>query len=441
MRTAAGLLAAAVAAAGLWGCGPAPVGKVYERAVQQLKAGETGAGMAGLEEVLSREPEGSFAGEAWNWMGLAKWAAGDKAGAAEAFGRAMEASPGDWRPPYNLAQLELERGNDAEVMPLLKQADKLNPNSTEVPLLLADVLTRKGQWGRAKSVYYQVEKRDPQSAAAATGLGRVFLLEGDPGRAETEFMRALETEKDYGPALYNLGVLNALADGGAERAGEYFRRYLEADAGGARADAAQRRLGGEAVEQSSFAAGPGDGSAKSAGEAAGWWRKAVEERSESAAVRALEVALETHDAQGGEIARRAAEGFPNSAEVQLAAGEWWEGAGESAKAMGAYKRAQALDPENAEALRALARAAGAAGEDDVAGMALMRLVKLEPGNADALWGLAETFGDKLGMTGKGATAYKAFEKRFPADPRAEEVRARVAALEAAAAAEKEEETR
>ncbi|MBR6022872.1 MAG: tetratricopeptide repeat protein [Kiritimatiellae bacterium] len=433
-KTWTGLWAAAALA---WaGCGPAPVGKVYERAVSQLKAGETGEGIAGLEEVLEREPDGAFAGEAWNWLGLAKRASGDLDGAAKAFGRAMGASPGDYRPAFNLARLELERGNADAALPLLKQADQLNPAGPEVPLLLGDLLTRKGQWARAKSAYYQAEKRDPQSAAAATGLGRAFWLEGDAARAETEFMRALEIEKDYGPALYNLGVLNAASDGGAERAGEYFRRYLEAEPAGERADAARRRMGGEALEQTSFAAGApqkeGSGGAETA---AGAWKKAVEERSETAAAHALELARESRDPQGAEIAKRAASGFPNSADVQLAAGGVWEENGDMASAMGAYKRAQALDPENADALWALARAAGKAGEDDVAAMALMRLVKLEPGNADALWGLAETFGEKLGMTGKGATAYKAFEKRFPADPRAAEVRARVAALEAAAAAE------
>ena len=82
----------------------------------------------------------------------------------------------------------------------------------------------------------------------------------------------------------------------------------------------------------------------------------------------------------------------------------------------------------------LARASAALEEYDTAVISLRKLVQLEPGNADAQWELAETYGDKLGMTGKGAAAYRDFEQRFPADTRAAEVAARVKALEAAAAA-------
>lgn len=72
----------------------------------------------------------------------------------------------------------------------------------------------------------------------------------------------------------------------------------------------------------------------------------------------------------------------------------------------------------------LARAAGAAGEDDVKERALIELLKLEPDNPDALWALAGVLGEKLEATGKEGTMYKAFEARFPDDPRAKEAAAR-----------------
>ena len=82
----------------------------------------------------------------------------------------------------------------------------------------------------------------------------------------------------------------------------------------------------------------------------------------------------------------------------------------------------------------LARASSALEEYDTAVVSLRKLVQLEPGNAEALWALAETYGEKLGMTGKGAAAYRDFERLFPSDSRAGEVAARVKALEEAAAA-------
>jgi len=166
--------------------------------------------------------------------------------------------------------------------------------------------------------------------------------------------------------------------------------------------------------------------------AAAAWERAVAEHSETAALRALDLALSSNDPQGPEIARRAQEEFRDSAAVQTAAGNCWEKSGDPAAAMEAFMRAQTLDPENADALWALARTAGAAGRTGVEGGALVRLVKLEPRNADALWALAETSAEKLESMGKGLTLFKAFAKRFPDDPRAEEAAQRVADMEKAA---------
>ena len=95
-------------------------------------------------------------------------------------------------------------------------------------------------------------------------------------------------------------------------------------------------------------------------------------------------------------------------------------------------RAQALEPENPMVLLDLARASSALEEYDTTVISLRQLVQVEPGNADALWELAATYGEKLGMTGKGVGAYRDFERLFPADPRAADVPAKVQALEAAA---------
>jgi len=424
---AAGAAGAALLAAA--GCGEAPVAKVYDRALAHLRDGETGRAAAELEEVLAREPDGERAGDAWNRLGMARKALGETDAAAKAFEAAAERDPSDWTPPYHLAMIELERGNIDRAAPLLKQAAQLHAEGEEVMLLLADTLTRMGKLERAKSAYFQAEKRNPQSAAAATGLGRVLLLEGDAARAETEFMKALEIDKDYAPALYNLGVLHSMREGQGEQAAVYFRRYLDAAPEGERAAAAKERLGGASIPQTGFGGGAGSGGGADAQEL---WKRAEAEKSPSLAARALEAAQASGDPMAGEIAKRTFAGFPKAAEAQLAAGAYWEAEGNRSGAALAYRRAQALEPENPQALKALARVAMDAGEHDTAVMALKRLVTVEPGNADALWELADLYGDKLGMTGKGVAAYREFERAFPADPRASEVAARIRALEEAA---------
>ncbi len=139
---------------------------------------------------------------------------------------------------------------------------------------------------------------------------------------------------------------------------------------------------------------------------------------EMAAIRVLESAMGNRDRQGIETARSLSAQFPESAPVQLAAGGLWEDAGDMAAAMESYGRALALEPKNPEALWVMARAAGAAGEDNVKTDALLQLLKLEPDNPDALWALASMATDKDG------TMYKAFEARFPNDPRAKEAAVR-----------------
>ena len=157
------------------------------------------------------------------------------------------------------------------------------------------------------------------------------------------------------------------------------------------------------------------------------------EGEELEAVRTLETARETRNPQAIETAERLAARFPDSAAVQLAAGGVWEDNGDMAAALDAYGLAQSLEPENPEALWLLARAAGAEGEDDVKELALMQLLKQEPENADALWALAVMMEEKLESTDKGGTMYKAFETRFPDDPRAKTAAARSAVLDKPAA--------
>lgn len=153
-------------------------------------------------------------------------------------------------------------------------------------------------------------------------------------------------------------------------------------------------------------------------------KKRTSSRKEAQAVRELESLRDAPGPETAETVARLTKLYPESAAVQLAAGGVWEEAGDMAAAMESYGRAQALDPENTDALWVLARAAGAVGDEEVKERALLELLKLEPDNPDALWALAGVLGEKLEATGKEGTMYKAFEARFPDDPRAKEAAAR-----------------
>jgi len=431
----------ALAAAALWlaGCGPATPEKDFQAGLAALKKGDLTGGKARLEAALERDPNGAFAGEAQNWLGLANWELGQTGDAAAHFEYASKLDPAAFEPVYNLGSLLLETGDMSRGISLLRRAADLDLQDTRALLRIGEWTTRHGRWDLARRMYFEAQRRDPRSAAAATGLGRIALLEGNAAQAETFFMQSLEMSKDYPPALYNLGVLHAQTDGRTEQAGEYFRQYLAVAPQGPRAEAAAARVGGRIVFQTSFQEQVPPQAKTAAGVL---WTQAQEalgngdkETAYEQALRALDVAREGGDSdQAGEILRRALELFGNRAPIQLAAGEFWMSRNQPHEAQAALLKAQALEPDNPMALLDLARASVALEEFDTAVVSLRRLSQLEPGNSDAVWELAQTYGDKLGMAGKGIAVYRDFEQRFPTDPRAGEVAARIKALEETAAA-------
>ncbi|MBP1589376.1 MAG: tetratricopeptide repeat protein [Kiritimatiellae bacterium] len=452
---AAMAVAAVVASAGLCGCGEPTAEELVKQGVEDLRRGAVSTGVESLEKAVALggpAVERTQGAEVWNWIGLARWALGDREGAKAAFQTSIEAVPGGFAANYNLGMLWLEEGRMEEGIPLLKTAKDLDPSDVLSLLAIGDYTTRQGRLDLAKRMYEAAKKRDARNPAVLTGLGRVALLGGEKAQAETYFMEALEMDKGYGPALYDLGVLHSLEEGSGEEAAEYFRRYLEAEPGGVRAEVAAERLGGKVVEQVSFrtaGGGEGGGGVNVSGAAGGarkesmvdLWKRAKERKAEGdtagaaeLAARAVELAGEDAGSEVSmEVVRRALAEYPAAAGVQVAAGMFWEKKGNLAGAQEAYRKAQKLEPQNSTALESLARVATAREEYDTAVMALRQLLAAEPKNANALWALADLYGDKLGMTGKGMATYREFERECSTDPRAQEVEEKIRSLEAAEA--------
>lgn len=436
-RVVGSAVCAALGLALLAGCGPATPKQEFEAGLALLKKGDVAAGKARLEAALERAPEAAFAAEAQNWLGLANWELGQTAEAAANFEGASKLDPAAFAPVYNLGCLTLEANDMQNGIKLLRRAADLDPKDVQALLRIGDWTTRNGRWDLARRMYFEAQKREPQNAAAATGLGRIALLENNLPQAETFFMQALEMSKDYPPALYNLGVLNAQIEGHGQQANEYFRQYLQVAPKGERAAAASERIGGRTLEQTSFQAQAPTQPKMTAGILWTQAREALDagdrEDAYAKTLRALELARGGGDpAQTGEILKRALEVFGDRVPVLLEAGEYEMRQNRSREAQTLLLKAQALEPQNPMVLLDLARASSALEEYDTTVISLRQLVQVEPGNADALWELAGTYGDKLGMTGKGVGAYRDFERLFPSDPRTAEVPARVQALEAAA---------
>jgi tetratricopeptide (TPR) repeat protein len=437
IRMTAGLLFLLVLLAS--GCGQPTPEKEYRSGLAALKKGKLSKGIAKLEWALEAAPNGAFAAEAQNWLGLANWELDATTEAVAHFEMASKLNPAAFEPVYNLGCLSLDLGDMSRGISLLRRAADLETEDTRALLRIGDWTTHHGRWDLARRMYFEAQKRNSQSAQAAAGLGRIALLEGHLAQAETFFMQALEMDKDYPTALYNLGVLYSQQVGHDEQAREYFRQYLAVAPQGVRAEAAAARVGGQVVEQTSFTPQASTQPKMTAGVLWAQAREALDsgdiEEAYLQTLRALELAREGGDsAQAGEILRRALEVFGDRAAIQLQAGEYWLGQRQPREAQTALLKARAIEPENPMVLLGLARSSSALEEYDTTVVSLRKLVELEPGNADALWTLADVYGDKLGMTRKGLATYSNFEQRFPSDTRAAQVAARIKALNEAAEA-------
>ena len=232
------LLPAAALALLAAACGPVPPDALYQRALSDLHAGRVAPAAADLEAALAAEPDAPFAPDAWNWLGLARLSLGDKPAAATAFETAIRLNPAAFAPVFNLGSLLLEDNRPDRAVPLLRRAADLDPSDVSSLLLISDYMLRQGRRELASRTAFAAQKRAPASPDVATAIGRIALLDGHPEQAETAFMQALEADKSFPPALYNLGVLHALTPGHADQAAAYFRRYLETDPAGPRAAAA-----------------------------------------------------------------------------------------------------------------------------------------------------------------------------------------------------------
>lgn len=424
------LVVAALVAA--FGCGRGP-DREYADGCADLEAGLLGRGTARLERVLEASPDAEWAGDAWNRLGLAYARSGRDADAAEAFGKALEAMPGNAAAAYNAGRMALKEGDGQKGWALLKKASDLDPTDVRALLAFGEWTTRKGRMDVAQRMYFAALKRDARNAAANTGLGRIALLKEERGQAEGYFMKALECHKDYPPALYNLGVLHSMKGGDPEKGKEYFRQYLAVEPKGVRAVAAAGRLEGKVVEQESFREGAETGPDRKVGLE---WAAAQQARNRGDTEEAVEHVLRAMAAarEGGkrnpqraDIVARATSMFGDRAAVQVEAGEYYLETGDAAAALAAFTKAQAADPKNPLVLLGLSRAATAMEEFDTAVLSLRKLIELEPENTDARWALAELYGE-LGMWTKGEAAFREFAAEFPTDPRAAEVPRRLEKL-------------
>lgn len=204
--------------------------------------------------------------ENWLNLGLALRASGDRAGARDAYRKALETRPAYSEALFNLGVLELAEApesadawfakaieadptyaeawfNRAILAARAKRLDEAEmayrkalaarPGYVDARLNLAALLSRTGRFEAAIEENRAVLRADPDNAKAWFNLGRAWSGAGKPEEAERAYRAAIGLDPDYIAAWVNLGVV--LADKGEpRRAIEVYREALDREAGDAK---------------------------------------------------------------------------------------------------------------------------------------------------------------------------------------------------------------
>ena len=166
------------------------------------------------ERRLVENARGSAA--AWGSLGRTFQAHGLEPEADEAYTRAEELDPHDFRWPYlRAASLRNIRPDDA--LRAVERAASLKPDYAPVHLLAAELLEGAGNTERAMDRYRRVLAVDPDSALAELGIGRLLLRRGELDPAQEHLERAAKLAPRAGPVRAELARLYA-RQGDAEAA-------------------------------------------------------------------------------------------------------------------------------------------------------------------------------------------------------------------------------
>jgi len=324
--------------------------------------------------------------------------------AIDLLGSSLEGGAGDSRAMALLGAAQLSAGVDPSAIPRLEETIARQPDNRAARLDLAGLYITSGDAGRAVELLHETSasREDARreylliralaqtqgQAAARTEIERMvreypddtrrmnlaagFLLSfGDTQSAVSLLERALAARSDDVETLVNLGRAR-MAAGDLDAADTLLRRALSHDAGSVDArivlaEVASRRGNSEEA------------------------RRLLEEiRMDDARAVASKLLLARLYLQGKESAKAsksladALAAAPNRSDVLVAAGDLQREFGNHEQALGYYRKAADLEPQQAEHWIRVARAQGALGFGPAARESAERALKLDPLHVDAI---------------------------------------------------------
>lgn len=440
------LIASAMLTAALLSCGRHPGEREYNQGLRELEAGRWVRAKNLFEKAISRRPGSRESAAACNGLGIANWHLKQIEAAVQAFEESLRLDPEFMEPSFNLGVLLYRSGDADQALRRLEEAALNDKDGTRALEYAAYICMQMEDWSEARRMLQRAGSRSASSPRIATMLSLADMKLAGTEMAGFHLMQALDKNAEYGPALYNLGLLHKDYLKNPAQAFSFFSQYVDLNPEGPRAEAAKAHL-----EQCRSAAGSENDTVvaeKPDSPAAPPMRPAtlVVETIESSLQAARKAAADDkpRDAlnhflkaaaeagRSGATARQrlileeAADKCPNLEAAHASLGTYWLTRGKSSEAMSAFLKAVEIDARQAPSQMGLANAALAEGEYDIAASALKTAVALAPDNPDALWSLAELYeSEELDWPDRAMECYRQFEQLFPGDPRVLKARAKL----------------
>jgi tetratricopeptide (TPR) repeat protein len=167
-------------------------------------AGDAAGAAEAYARALAAEPSDW---QTWNNLGNARQAVGDAAGAAEALGRAVALQPRVAGTRLNHAAALASAGRHDEAIAACREAARLEPGNDAAALTLGSLLRHAGRPAEALHQLERAARLSPADAHVWIELGRVRWSLRDEAGAEAAYREALRLRPGEAIAWLELGIL------------------------------------------------------------------------------------------------------------------------------------------------------------------------------------------------------------------------------------------
>ena len=170
--------------------------------------------------------------------GMAKISKGDYKSAVRILEDAAKENPNNASIQCNLgiAYWKLDRTEDA--ISALKIADNLSTNNSEPLEFIGQIYVEKDKLNEAQLAFKLAAKLNPKSARIITSQAVVEYYRGEFYNCEQLLKQAKDTDPNYAPAQFNLGIMYKSRIGGKTKAEYYFSHFIKIATNGPRKDIA-----------------------------------------------------------------------------------------------------------------------------------------------------------------------------------------------------------